>query len=175
MPGGRRLGAAELQLVILRLLADGPRHGYELIRALEERSGGFYSPSPGVIYPALTFLAEIGHADAVPEGNRKSYTITESGRDHLAAHREEADTILQTLERIGSRMDQVREAFAGLHDTDPAADPALAAAMHRARHELKRALGTRRGCSAEEARRLIGILERATAEILRTAPKDGAA
>jgi DNA-binding PadR family transcriptional regulator len=166
VPPGRRLSSAELQLVVLALLADGPRHGYELIRALEERSGGFYSPSPGVIYPALTFLAEIGHADVTPEGNRKSYSITADGRAHLDAHRAEADAILLALERIGSRMDQVREAFAGLHDADPAAGDAL----HRARHALKQALASRRGCSGAEAMRVARILEEATARILSGEP-----
>src|ERR1700710_1680308 len=69
MPGGRRLGSAELQLVLLALLAEQPAHGYELIRTLEERSGGFYAPSPGMIYPALTYLDEIGHALASADGN----------------------------------------------------------------------------------------------------------
>src|SRR5512144_1736182 len=59
---GRKLGADHLQLVILALLEEKPRHGYEIIKALEERSGGFYSPSPGTIYPALTYLEELGYA-----------------------------------------------------------------------------------------------------------------
>ena len=61
MPGGRKLGSADLQLLLLALLAERPAHGYELIRTLEQRSGGFYAPSPGMVYPALTFLDEIGH------------------------------------------------------------------------------------------------------------------
>ncbi|HEV2332187.1 MAG TPA: PadR family transcriptional regulator, partial [Gammaproteobacteria bacterium] len=56
---GRKLASGDLQLVILSLLADKPRHGYEIIKDVEERSGGFYSPSPGVVYPALTYLEEI--------------------------------------------------------------------------------------------------------------------
>jgi hypothetical protein len=56
---GRKLAAADLQLLILALLAEKPSHGYELIKELEERSGGFYSPSPGMIYPALTYIEEI--------------------------------------------------------------------------------------------------------------------
>jgi hypothetical protein len=63
-PGGRKLDAIDIQLVILALLAEHPAHGYELIKTLEERSGGFYTPSPGVIYPALTYLHEIGHANS---------------------------------------------------------------------------------------------------------------
>src|SRR5271155_2192626 len=82
-PGARRLGAADLQLVLLALLAEQPAHGYELIRVLEERSGGFYTPSPGVIYPALTYLEEIGYATFESEGAKKLYQITEAGRRYL--------------------------------------------------------------------------------------------
>src|ERR1700722_962443 len=71
IPGARKLGAADLQLVLLALLAEQPAHGYELIRILEERSGGFYAPSPGMIYPALTYLEEIGDAAVSVDGNRK--------------------------------------------------------------------------------------------------------
>ena len=66
--GGRKFAAADLHLIILTLLKDKPRHGYELIKALEERSGGFYTPSPGMIYPALTYLEEIGHATVEADG-----------------------------------------------------------------------------------------------------------
>ncbi|MGI4797413.1 MAG: PadR family transcriptional regulator [Janthinobacterium lividum] len=88
MPGGRRMGSADLQLVVLALLAEQPAHGYELIRKLEERSGGFYVPSPGMIYPALTYLEEIEHAAVAPDGNRKLYSITDAGRAHLDAKRD---------------------------------------------------------------------------------------
>ena len=161
-PGGRRLGSSELQLVLLALLAEQPAHGYELIRLLEERSGGFYAPSPGMIYPALTYLEEIGHAAVTQDGNRKLYALTDAGRAHLQANREQATLILETLVRIGGRMAQVREAFAGVEDADPQA----ADELHRARHAIKHALMRKRGCSPEEARRIAGILARATAEIL---------
>src|SRR5215471_3540767 len=72
---GRKLGGDDLQLLILALLADRPFHGYEIIRALEERSGGFYSPSPGMVYPALTYLEEIGYASVESEGAKKLYRI----------------------------------------------------------------------------------------------------
>ncbi len=162
IPGGRRLGAAELQLVLLALLAEQPAHGYELIRMLEQRSGGFYAPSPGMVYPALTYLEEIGHAAVTPEGNRKLYTLTEAGRAHLGAHREQAELILDMLARIGVRMAGVREAFAGLD----AADPQAADELHQARHALKHALVRKRDCSPDEARRIARILDHATAQIL---------
>ena len=61
---GRRVGAGDLQLVVLHLISQRPRHGYEIIKAIEELSFGFYAPSPGVIYPALTYLEELGYASA---------------------------------------------------------------------------------------------------------------
>jgi DNA-binding PadR family transcriptional regulator len=163
IPPARRLGSTDLQLVILALLREQPAHGYELIKTLEERSGGFYSPSPGMIYPALTYLDEVGHAEASQEGTRKLYRITPAGEAHLEENRAAADAILTALSRIGGRMDEVRDAFAGVGDPgDEASDD-----FHRARHALKRALHSKRGSDAAETCRITQILDRATAEILR--------
>ena len=161
-PGARRLSSQDLQLVILALLTDKPAHGYELIKIIEERSEGFYAPSPGVIYPALTYLEEVGHASVAQDGGRKLYSITPQGEAFLAEQRGTADAILQALSRIGRRMDEVREAFAGISDLDADASDEL----HRARHNLKRALRSKHGSDSAEARRIAGILERAAAEIL---------
>jgi DNA-binding PadR family transcriptional regulator len=163
-PGaGRRLDSNDLQLVILALLAERPSHGYELIRALEERSGGFYTPSPGVIYPALTFLDETGQALAEQDGTRKLYRITSEGEARLAGNRATVDAILEALARIGNRMDQVREAFAGANELD---DDHPSDELHRARRALKHALYRKRGSDPAEAQRIARILDRATAEIL---------
>src|SRR5215471_13152424 len=97
---GRKLGAADLQLIILSLLKEKPHHGYEIIKALEERSGGFYVPSPGMVYPALTLLEELGYASVETEGAKKRYAITPEGRAHLDANHEIADAILARLEWI---------------------------------------------------------------------------
>jgi DNA-binding PadR family transcriptional regulator len=162
LPPSRRLGAADLQLMILALLEEQPSHGYELIKTIEERSGGFYSPSPGVIYPALTYLEDVSHAQTEQDGTRKLYRITPQGRAHLEAHRETTEAILNAFKRIGGRMDDVREAFAGIADGDEAASDEL----HNARHKLKHVLRRKQGCNATEARRIARILKRATAEIL---------
>lgn len=162
-PGGRKLSSAELQLILLALLAERPSHGYELIRMLEERSNGFYAPSPGMIYPALTYLDEINHAAVTQEGNRKLYSVTDAGRVYLNANQVQADTILAALARVGGRMEQVREAFAGLSDVDPdAADE-----LHNAKHALKHAVMRMRGCTPDEARRVAKILKNAAAKILK--------
>src|SRR5450631_2705224 len=84
---GRKLASVDLQLLILGLLAEKPRHGYEIIKALDERSKGFYVPSPGMVYPALTYLEEIGHATVEAVGTRKLYHITASGTEHLKKNR----------------------------------------------------------------------------------------
>jgi DNA-binding PadR family transcriptional regulator len=162
VPGGRKLASGDLQLVILALLEERPAHGYELIKSLEERSNRFYTPSPGVIYPALTYLDEVDYAAVELEGNRKLYRLTDAGRAHLQANRAEAEAILEALSRIGGRMEQVREAFAGFDDIDPSASDDV----HQARHALKHALFRKRGCAPDEARRIAEILTRAAAEIL---------
>ncbi|WP_370461573.1 PadR family transcriptional regulator [Reyranella sp. CPCC 100927] len=168
-PGGRRfgmsrkLGAGDLQLLILNLLAEQPRHGYEIIKALEERSSGFYSPSPGMVYPALTYLEELGHATAEAEGTRKRYSITDSGRAYLEENRGVVDALLGQLAHIGSRMERVRRAFAGEDVED---DPrGTASELRGARHELRGLLREKRHAPLDEQRRVAAILRRALAEI----------
>ncbi|HUC69235.1 MAG TPA: PadR family transcriptional regulator [Stellaceae bacterium] len=165
---GRKLAAADLQLLILALLAEKPSHGYELIKALEERSGGFYSPSPGVIYPALTYLEEIGYATVEVEGAKKRYRITEAGRHQLEQNRAAVDAMLSELARIGGKMERVRRAFAGddAPEADEGFDPRGSEELHAARRALKQALHQKHHCSPEEARRIADILRRAAAEIL---------
>ncbi|TKB71050.1 MAG: PadR family transcriptional regulator, partial [Mesorhizobium sp.] len=84
---GRMLADGDLKLITLSLLAEAPRHGYDIIKALEERTSGFYSPSPGVVYPTLTFLEEAGYAVSAAEGNKKVFSITEAGQAHLNENR----------------------------------------------------------------------------------------
>jgi len=84
--GGRYLGRGRLPVMLLRLIADEPMHGYQMMKALEEQSDGAYSPSAGSIYPALQMLVERGLADAKEEDGKKIYAITEAGRKWLAEH-----------------------------------------------------------------------------------------
>lgn len=108
---GRMVGDGDLRLIALLLIEEQPRHGYDIIRALEERTSGFYSPSPGVIYPTLTFLEEAGYAVSSTEGNKKVFAITEAGSAHLAEHREAVRHVLDHLERFGRKMARAREWF----------------------------------------------------------------
>jgi DNA-binding PadR family transcriptional regulator len=83
--GGRHFEHGRLRLVLLQSIATQPAHGYELIKAIEEKTGGAYSPSPGVVYPTLTLLEELGYISVdASEGSRKLYTITDAGKKHLA-------------------------------------------------------------------------------------------
>jgi DNA-binding PadR family transcriptional regulator len=164
---GRKLAAGDLQIVLLALLADGPRHGYELMKALEQRSGGFYSPSPGMIYPALTLLEELEYASVEVAGTKKLYNITPAGLDYLAKNRAAAEAMLNQLELIGKKMEWVRSAFAG---EDPSTDEERgsepgAREIWLARRELKSALKEKRGASTEEAQHIAAILRRAAADI----------
>ena len=165
---GRKLSSIDLQLLILALLARQPAHGYELIRTIEEISGGFYVPSPGMIYPALTYLDEIGHAVAEADGNKKLFTITDAGRAALEADRAGADRIIEGLGRIGSKMDAVRDVMEGRGQL-PGEDPEAHGhhALEIARQAIKASLFHKRGCSSEEATRLADILRRAVDEINR--------
>jgi DNA-binding PadR family transcriptional regulator len=161
-PRGRRLDSNDLRLIILAFLAQRPAHGYELIKTVEEHSGGFYIPSPGVIYPALTYLSEIGHAGVEQDGARRLYSISAEGKSYLASNRAAAEAILDALSRIGSRMDEAREAFAGVGDSDSGASDEI----RQARLALRDAIRRKRGCDPKEARRIAEILNRATADIL---------
>jgi DNA-binding PadR family transcriptional regulator len=158
------LGSGELQLVILALLEEHPRHGYEIIKALEETSKGFYTPSPGMVYPALTYLEEVGYATVEAEGSKKLYRITETGLAHLGENRAFVDAVLAMLARIGSKMERVRQAFAG--------DEAGGVGHHavdEARQGLRAALISKLNASPslEELQRVTEILNRATDELKR--------
>lgn len=169
MPRGRKFTSDDLQLLLLAFLAEAPRHGYELIKALEVRSNGFYSPSPGMVYPALTYLEELGYATVEVEGNRKRYALAESGRNYLATNRERVDLMLAKLSHFARKMDSVRRAFAG-ESADENADTsgdsnAWLPEFIQARRALKHALLMRTDAPASEQRRIAAILARATAEI----------
>jgi len=91
---GRVFDSGELKLVILALVVEKPRHGYELIKELGERVGGDYSPSPGVVYPTLTLLEELGYATpSIDASNRKLYTATPEGQAFLAENQTQVDAI----------------------------------------------------------------------------------
>ena len=106
--GRRMLARGDFRLILLELIAKSPKHGYSIIEEIEQLTGGIYSPSPGMIYPALLFLEEAELITSTQENNRKIYQITERGSAVLAENRERIDMILDRVSRVGSF-------FAGRH------------------------------------------------------------
>lgn len=153
MPGGcgnrrsRMFDAGMLRYVVLQHIAQQPRHGYDLIKLLREQSGGLYTPSPGMIYPMLAMLEDLGYVSAVADGNKKLYAITEQGRAFLGENRA---MIAAIEERIAARrrsgLEQVREHFQSLRD----------AVFAQVRE---------RQLSLEQIRRIEDVLDKALAEI----------
>jgi DNA-binding PadR family transcriptional regulator len=180
----RVLASGDLRLIILALLSEKPRHGYEIIKAIEDHSRGTYTPSPGMVYPALTYLEEMGHAVAEPDGNKKLYQITDAGTAYLAEHRRSADETLEGLARFGRRMAYFRQRFAeedeeaaefadDLHDRESHDDQCerhrewrrTRMEFHQIRDDLRAALRAKIGATMEEKDRIFGILRRAIDEI----------
>lgn len=97
--GGRVFGHGGLRFVLLQLIADSPSHGYELIKSIEDRLGGAYSPSPGTVYPTLTMMEELGYltVEEADAGGRKRYRITDAGQAFLAENRATADAMLARM------------------------------------------------------------------------------
>jgi DNA-binding PadR family transcriptional regulator len=156
--GGRRSGRlfdqGQLRLVVLAMIAERPRHGYEIIKEIEDRVAGSYSPSPGVIYPTLMMLEELGHATVTETDGRKLYAITSEGRAWLAANQ-------AALDGAVGRMRAVSAAHGG--------GPALE--IIRATENLKLALRLRqdRGpLSEEQVRAIAAALDAAAVAIERS-------
>jgi DNA-binding PadR family transcriptional regulator len=106
--GGRLFDYGDLRLLMLAIIAERPSHGYELIKAIEERAGGSYAPSPGVIYPTLAWLDDMGYASIeVQDGGRKRYRITAEGEAFLTANRVMVDTLLARIASPGAERGDV--------------------------------------------------------------------
>ena len=111
-PAGHRRGrrskrmfeGGELRLVLLKLIADEPRHGYDCIRAIEDMTGGEYAPSPGIIYPTLTLLEDMGLIEEAPsKASRKPYQATAEGRAHLEENADEVEALFERLEELAPK------------------------------------------------------------------------
>ncbi|WP_179280617.1 PadR family transcriptional regulator [Bordetella genomosp. 1] len=167
---GRKFSSDDLQLMVLALLEAGASHGYELIKALGERSQGYYTPSPGMIYPTLTYIEEAGYATAQAEGSRKRYALTPTGSAHLETQRDQVELLFAKLAHIGRKMAWIQRAMQSeppVLDAD-GADVATGWTPEfvAARAALREALVRRGGAPAGEQRRIAAILERATRAIL---------
>jgi DNA-binding PadR family transcriptional regulator len=121
---GRFFAHGDLRLVILHLIAEKPRHGYDIIKEIEESVAGAYSPSPGVVYPTLTLLEELGYVIASTEGSKKLHEITSEGRAFLEANRKALDGLLSRMRETGGRRGNARS-------------PAIARAMENLKVALR--------------------------------------
>ncbi len=151
---GRVFDHGDLRYVLLQLVAEKPRYGYELIKTIEEQFGGMYSPSPGVVYPTLTLLEELGYVSVESGGGTKRlYSVTDEGAKFLEANR-------ATVDGIFSRMAETSRAFGG----GPAPE------IRRAVGNLEMALSIRLGkgpLSAEQVQAITQALDRAATDIER--------
>lgn len=137
----RIFGRGELRLVLLHLIAEDPRHGYDLIKQIEELTGGHYAPSPGIVYPTLTLMAEMDLIDEeVNEDGKKLYTITDTGTAKLT---EEEKQVVQILERLE-----------GVSKMDEAVD---GASIRRAVHNLKSAIRIRLADEEKDSDKILDV------------------
>ncbi|MDO8047983.1 MULTISPECIES: PadR family transcriptional regulator [unclassified Janthinobacterium] len=160
-PGGRGgrgeraervFGRGDLPLIVLALIEISPRHGYEIIKAIEERCGGAYAPSPGAVYPTLTLLEEQDHVTSSESASgKKLYTITDLGRAYLDENRAQVDGILARLDMF-ARV-QARNAL----------PERVRQAMHTLKHAL---LLNKTSWSEAEAERVSAVLEQAANAIV---------
>ncbi len=153
----RRFGAEALKAVLLHLLKEEPRHGYDLIKAIEEMSAGLYSPSPGMIYPMLNMLADEGLiSEVAAEEGRRRYAITDAGRAALDAAEEQLKDALHRLAEMAR--------CASDRTSDRTGDP-LRAAMHDLRHAARTAAAEAAESRTERAEAIAAILREAAEKI----------
>jgi len=150
----RMFEGGELRLVLLKLIADEPRHGYDLIRAIEELTGGEYAPSPGVVYPTLTLLQDMGLIEeAAGEGPRKPFQATDEGRAHLEERAEEVEALIERLSDLKPRHSDM-------------AGPAIGRAVRNLMTALSHRVG-RDGVDEELLHEIAAILDEAAQRIER--------
>jgi DNA-binding PadR family transcriptional regulator len=161
MRAGRMLAQGDLRLLALALIAEQPRHGYEIIKVLEEKTEDWYSPSPGIVYPTLTYLEEAGYVTAQTEGAKKLYTITTEGRAHLADNRDFVDAVLERLAAVGRRIGRMRRRF-GEDDRREAGVPPL---VRAAIENLREVAAKRLEDDADAEAKIVELLARAATEL----------
>ena len=155
----RMFESGELRLVLLELISEQPRHGYDLIRAIEEMTGGEYAPSPGVVYPTLTLLQDMGLIEeAAGEGARKPFQITEAGRTHLEENADDTDELMERLRDLAP-------------GEEPTAGPAIGRAVKNLMTALKHRIG-REGLDDDLLHEIAAILDEAAQRIERIKSAD---
>jgi DNA-binding PadR family transcriptional regulator len=160
----RLLAHGDLRFVVLLLIEEKPRHGYELIKLIESKSSGQYSPSPGVIYPTLTFLDDTGHIATTVRNEKKQYSITPEGSAHLDQNRELANSILKRLKELGAELAHAK-AQAAIQNADPFESEKESEIRHIFR-SIKMELKKSSDASAKTKKEILKILEHTLEEIL---------
>jgi len=162
---GRMLAQGDLKLIALALIAEQPRHGYDIIKMLEEKTAGLYAPSPGVVYPTLTFLEEVGYLTSQPEGAKKLYIITAEGSAHLPDNRAIADAVLERLAAFGERALLMRQR--NNEEADRISDPGseLPPLLRAALTNLRDVASTRLAENPDLEAELVAILARAAGDL----------
>jgi DNA-binding PadR family transcriptional regulator len=164
MRAGRMLAQGDLRLIALALIAEQPRHGYEIIKVLEDKTAGWYSPSPGIVYPTLTYLEEAGYVTAQAEGAKKLYTITDEGRAHLDENRDFVDAVLERLAAMGERVARMRRRF-GDDDEDERRGASVPRLVRAALENLREVAAKRLEDDAEAEAKVVEVLARAASEL----------
>jgi DNA-binding PadR family transcriptional regulator len=161
MRARRMLAQGDLRLIALSFIAEAPRHGYEIIKLLEEKTADWYSPSPGIVYPTLTYLEEAGYVTASTEGSKKLYAITDEGRTYLKTNRELVSVVLERLTALGERVNRWRRSERGERSNRRTLPPLVEATFDHLRDTVAKRLDN----DAEDEARLVEILARATTEL----------
>jgi DNA-binding PadR family transcriptional regulator len=167
MRAGRMLAQGDLRLLALALIAEQPRHGYEIIKVLEDKTAGWYAPSPGIVYPTLTYLEEAGYVTAQTEGAKKLYTITDPGRAYLDENRAFVDAMLERFAAIGEKATRIRRHFERDEyrgDERSGIPPLVRAAIEN----LREAAAARLADDAEAEAKVVEVLARAATELKKT-------
>ena len=160
---GRMLAQGDLRLIALALIAEQPRHGYDIIKQLEEKTAGWYSPSPGIVYPCLTYLEEAGHLTSQADGAKKLYTITEAGRAHLEENRNLVEAVMNRLAYIGKKAEHMRRRL-GQDDDEARRAPRL---VQAALDNLREAAAKRLRDDPKSEMEIVEILTRVAGELRR--------
>jgi DNA-binding PadR family transcriptional regulator len=163
---GRMLATGDLRLIALALIAEQPRHGYDIIKVLEDKTEGWYSPSPGIVYPTLTFLEEAGYVTGATEGAKKLYTITDEGRAHLDENRDFVDAVLERLSAVGQKIERMRRRFGGEERED--APQGLPRLVRAALHNLHEVAAERLADDPDAEAKVVEALARAAGELRRS-------
>jgi DNA-binding PadR family transcriptional regulator len=161
MRAGRMLAQGDVRLLALALIAQAPRHGYEIIKLVEEKTADWYSPSPGIVYPTLTYLEEAGYVTASTEGSKKLYTITDEGRAYLETQGDLVKVVLDRLNTLGERVNRWRRASRGEREDRRNLPPLVEATFDHLREMVTKRLDN----DAEAESRLVEILARTATEL----------